>query len=506
MLRAGIVVLLSLTVLVIVLVYGFAIDRSIPHVLVPADHVLSAADAVSDADGSAAPTAARAANAPAAAPTIDQAAEEALGIPPNATEMPVHSDQGLQRCNEMLSERLVDNWRQGERLVCEDAASGVRVREFVQHGFEYRPQIYVYENVDFESPVGAILSNGCPTETFHTGEFHNENQPWARGDVGRSEYLSRQVKSVSDRVLMRIKRFDVFNPYEAFHAFINAYFHIRVLNISQYDVQFAFTDDDCGDSPKNELMWNSINGGRHPIIFTKNNGVHRTGMYDGVAYRYRMAVRASSTGTSILCSNQPPLASRGADHHCKSAAFREAMAWMRHNFGTSISWSLRRPLKKHRVIFASRKPYTRTDLASANGPAAVFTIPRMLANEELFVSQLNTHLKSHGATAEYEFKLVNFGELTPAASIEEATNADIILGVHGAGLMWAGFLPRHGGLVELFPDGLQHVNRHYHNVASLADLHYRDLPMNIHVWGSHEISVTAQAILSIPLHQARAEP
>ena len=439
--------------------------------------------------------------APAPRAAAREPIEEQLGLNASSTELPRHADRGSDHCNSALSERLINNWRNGERVVCEDTESGVRVREFVQHGFEYRPQLYVYENVDFESPVGGILSNGCPSSTYHTGEFHNEPQPWARDGAGRAEYLARPVKKVLDRVLIRIKRFDVFNPYEAFHGFINTYFLIRVLNLSQDEIQFAFTDEDCGDSPRNEMIWNSINRGKHPIIFTNNNGVHRQGMYDGIAYRFKMAIRASSTGTSILCSNQPPLASRGSDHHCKSAAFRDAMAWMRDNYGSTIQWSLKRPLPRHRVVFTSRKAYKRTDLGGGNNVVGVHHIPRMLVNEDVFVANLQAAL----STA-YEVVLVNFGELSPASSIENATNADILLGVHGAALMWSGFLPRHGGLVELFPFGLQHVNRHYHNVAALADLHYRELPMDINGWGPSDVARTAEAIKSIPLHQLDKEP
>jgi hypothetical protein len=180
---------------------------------------------------------------------------------------------------------------------------------------------------------------------------------------------------------------------------------------------------------------------------------------------------------------------------------------MRGNFNAEITYSLRRPNERHRVIFASRKPYSRTDLTSANGPAAVFNIPRMLRDEEGFIRQLEQHFaKNYNEPPYYDFVLVNFAELSPAKSIEAASNGDILLGVHGAGLMWAAFLPRHGGLVELFPDGLQHVNRHYHNVASLADVHYRDMPMNIHSWGPGEVERVASAIRSIPLHQADREP
>lgn len=46
---------------------------------------------------------------------------------------------------------------------------------------------------------------------------------------------------------------------------------------------------------------------------------------------------------------------------------------------------------------------------------------------------------------------VDFGQLhTARQSIEKVSQADIMVGVHGTGLMWAVFMPIHGGLVEIF--------------------------------------------------------
>ena len=67
-----------------------------------------------------------------------------------STVLPQHLDEGTDECKTMLGSKLIEAWRSGERLACIDHSSGVRVREFVQYGFEYRPQLYVYENVDFE--------------------------------------------------------------------------------------------------------------------------------------------------------------------------------------------------------------------------------------------------------------------------------------------------------------------------------------------------------------------
>ena len=119
----------------------------------------------------------------------------------------------------------------------------------------------------------------------------------------------------------------------------------------------------------------------------------------------------------------------------------------------------------------------------------------------------------------FEVEGVNFAELDPAASIEKATNADIIVGVHGAALLWSAFLPQHGGIVEIFPESegaevnnafgfgrLRNVNRHYHNLASLADLHFQELAMNIETWGVDDVTKVANSVMQINPNDAQYEP
>ena len=51
---------------------------------------------------------------------------------------------------------------------------------------------------------------------------------------------------------------------------------------------------------------------------------------------------------------------------------------------------------------------------------------------------------------------------------------DLIQPIQPAGLVWALFMRRHSGLIEIFGGNRLPGNRHYHNIASLADLHYEE--------------------------------
>ena len=423
-------------------------------------------------------------------------------------------------------ERVVGDWQRGVRTVCYDEATGVRVREYVQRNFQFKPQIVHYENVDVEYFNGAVLSNPCPKDsTYLEEERGNVVPPWAQGGdggTGRAAYAHRVVRhaaAADNRTFVRIKRFDVYNSYEAFHAYLNTFFLLRVLRLDPTSVQFVFTDTRRGDSPRDEMWWRSMNGGRHPIVFSNNNGQRNVGVVDGVPYRVRSMVTASSSGTSMLTSKHGALRGRRRDHHCSSPAFQEAVGWFRENFRVhnNISYSLQRPRRRMlssaaakanttnsevvRVLWSSRRPYQRGGVIKA--------VHRQLPREEDFIAALQRLLSSMGATAtppsssasplpprsssSFVVESIDFGAIDPQVAVEAASNADVLVGVHGAGLVWSAFMPRHGGLVELFGGNRGATNRHYHNLASLADLHYR----------SHTLSAASATSANTPLGSRR---
>ena len=105
-------------------------------------------------------------------------------------------------------------------------------------------------------------------------------------------------------------------------------------------------------------------------------------------------------------------------------------------------------------------------------PGVMYTPKRSIDKEDEFLKQLDKKLGDR-----YNLTRVNFGNETTIDSVKIASRSQIFVGVHGAGLMWSAFLPKHSGLVEIFGGDRSSVNRHYHNIASLADIHYRFLSL-----------------------------
>lgn len=378
------------------------------------------------------------------------------------------------------------------REVCHDPQTGIRIREYIQQSFEFSPFVVDYENVDvwLDDPENP-LNTPCPVGTFLDVEGTVVHQEWAKGAAGRAEYNARQVPLLDDRILFRLHRYDVYNIYRAFHAYISAYFTIKTLQLNQSRLQFVLTDQRL-DAPRDEMMWNAMNHAAFPIIMKAAavNENHRV-------VRAARVVRGSSAATSYLCSDRGPLHGKYRDSHCKSSAFRDAVAWLRDNFGPAISWSPHRPHRDNKIVivWSSRRTFVHG--------SRTYHVSRELPRENDFFASLRERLDA----STYILKSFNFGALDPPQAIEVASNADVMVGVHGAGMTWGAFLPRHGGLIEIHGGDRPPTNRHFHNIAAFADLHYRSLTLSATLeWTQDTVNQLARYITEMKLFSLSEEP
>jgi len=124
--------------------------------------------------------------------------------------------------------------------------------------------------------------------------------------------------------------------------------------------------------------------------------------------------------------------------------------------------------KRISVVFSSRRPY------AMKGIDHKF-VGRQLDNEDDVIARMKT--VSAVAVAR-----VDFAQHTIQEQIKLIAEADVLVGMHGAGLSHVAFLPSWGGLLELFPktQGRWFCFRH---IAIWRGLHYdewtnRDYPRN----------------------------
>ena len=258
--------------------------------------------------------------------------------------------------------------------------------------------------------------------------------------------------------MIRVWPFDLYNPYEGFHAYLNVAMIMSMFQIK--DPQIVLISQGNYDEvptkveevPRNAMeMWRSFSS-REPIYYSyyedgsKSKSPPPSGTNSSrKTYIFHELIDTPFSGTSMLVtkSRTGGLQGRGADHHCKSSLYRDIVKWMASNFGILVKEEQHKQQHSNetiQVVWSSRQPYNREYNKT-------YVPNRAIVNEEELVGRVEERLGGHD---KYNITIVDFGKMSTRESIRIAANSDIMVGVHGCGLIWSSFLPRHGGLVEIF--------------------------------------------------------
>mmetsp|Transcript_42458 Transcript_42458/g.68293 ORF Transcript_42458/g.68293 Transcript_42458/m.68293 type:complete len:641 (+) Transcript_42458:265-2187(+) len=370
----------------------------------------------------------------------------------------IHEDQVADaKCSSSTSKQLLEKWGSSKRLVCR-TDKGEVVHEYVLYDWEYHPNVLVFENVVVKNPdVSFTIQTGCDRRnTYVTGEQRPIVPDWA-GNL--NENMPIQVEP---RTFYAVNRFDLHNPYEGQHAYLNAYITFRMLGYDAYLTKLEVTPvflDKLGHSKYDDDMWSLLFN--HAPIGSSNNFSKPPTLA-----RVLKIVRAQSTGTSILTTTVAGSLLRGReiDHHCKSRLVGEYATFIRQRLLGLREQSLMRNIDGGviNVIWSSRAPYIRKGKRYAPS--------RHIRDEDQLLGFLRDRLGP-----QFNITVVNFGQISLKESIELMVGADVFVGTHGAALVHSLFLEPHSVLIEMFGCDRAPTNRHYHNIASLVDVQYKHL-------------------------------
>ena len=408
-------------------------------------------------------------------------------------------------CHRVASDAVLEEWKRGKTTICtipyhpsKDTTTtntnvNTTVEEYVLKSWEYEPTFVRYQNV--EGYWGRdLLPLDCPRGTTlrqeHLGHITQVKPSWLNGhhhpttttrmtSSSSSKQQQRnndnnesQIIEIINQTVIQVKMFEQHNPYERFHAMLNAAMVMRMLQIDNHP-QFVLLLNHEGDTKKmtqNTMdMWKSFSSFTlDPIVVDTTTQPPRGKggeEEEEPIKRFRDLIHLSSSGTSMITTTSHALRGRGKDHHCKSSLFRDIIRWMAMNYNiellehsgsTSSPTTTKQSISRNvtQIVWSSRRPYCCIN----NKTVAV---RRSLRDEEKLLTILRSHLGPG-----YNLTSVDFGQLSTRESIQVVSQSDIMVGVHGAGLIWSAFLPIHGGLLEVFGGDRAKNNRHYHNVAS----------------------------------------
>ena len=196
------------------------------------------------------------------------------------------------------------------------------------------------------------------------------------------------------------KRFDVFNPFEGMHMFVSLYWIRQLLNITK-KTPVLFTDKLPEGREFNKhllsLFATEVNYMRHTVLrFSKDN-----------------LIMLPSSGVSLLNYYNNP--------------FRLSPILI--DFSHFVTQSI--PFQSDRyVVVSKRKPYTR------NG---------ILYNPSNWDDVIKTINKVY-----HSVKVFELASLTMYNILQLIHNAEALVGVHGAGLVWSLFMRQKSKLFEIF--------------------------------------------------------
>lgn len=127
-------------------------------------------------------------------------------------------------------------------------------------------------------------------------------------------------------------------------------------------------------------------------------------------------------------------------------------------------------------------------------------VSRKIKNEDELLQKITDTLQGHNVQG-LQIDLKPMHE-----QLQIIAKTDILIGMHGAGLSHTMFLPRHAGLIEMYPMYYSSENRHFRKMAEWRHLHYiswihfepeRDLYDEYTIVDVNEISRYAKDMLNL---------
>ena len=232
-----------------------------------------------------------------------------------------------------------------------------------------------------------------------------------------------------------VVRYEYANLYHTTTDFYNAFLLMEYYNKTQTDTNILIVDG----HPKGALdpVWD--------VMFNSSRRINK----QSTRTKYTQLV------WGILGYNSPIM-----DHYAPNIPLIEEF---RTFFLSSYRIADNRKLDcdKINILFIWRRDY----IAHPRNPSG--SISRKIQNEQELVVTLRQNFPS------FSVKGIQIDLFEMDQQLKFITETDILIGMHGAGLTHAMYLPRHAGMIELLPTYWSAANEHFHAIARWRHLHYR---------------------------------
>lgn len=306
------------------------------------------------------------------------------------------------------------------------------------------------------------LSGACAVQpdVFHGGSFPNDHlkdmfASWGALEGGASSLSALPTSDAPIVLLVAREREEHANAFHATTDLINAFMALHAAGVidglggaraGMEHVQVLLLDEQVG--PFDEPLWRRVFSPAHPLL-------RASALAAGGSRRLRLprALFVPPGYTNMLLSH---VASEG-DCHAGTQLFQSYRRFVLGGLGlleaAPQAGGAAAPL---RVTLVSRRPYSSFVDHSFVG--------RQLDNEEAL-------LAAAAALEGLNVTRVDFATLDAAAQVATIARTDILVGMHGAALTHALYLPHHAAVLELWPKP-QDMWRCFEHIAAMSGLSY----------------------------------
>lgn len=318
---------------------------------------------------------------------------------------------------------IVEEWLHHPTLLCQGAFTG------------YGNEFAVLQDVEF-SP-DAQFKMKCNSRNFKNYKFTN--------GMGAPNHLNRWLKALEDtstnnsktiekKKTIFVLRYEYANLYHQMTDFYNAFLVANLLKIPPDDLDVVLMDRNAP----------SVLDGAWDVLFgdvKKIKHITKPVLYKEMIW----AVIGYNSPMNFHSLNSLPFVNEFS-HFLKA----------RYKAGSKVL-----DCAGVSILFVWRRNY----VAHPGNPTG--SISRKIKNEKELIEAVQEVFPGHSVAG------IQLDEHEINDQVKWASQTDILVGMHGAGMSHIMELPYHAGVLELFPSYKAKTNRHFRAMARWRGLHYR---------------------------------
>lgn len=280
------------------------------------------------------------------------------------------------------------------------------------------------------------------TEELHLAKYYNNTV--FKAEKLQSEHNDKhppQKNIIKNRQFtIAVTRYEYVNLYHTMTDWYNAYLMMRFFNKTETETDILFIDSHPSGSL--DLTWKTLFNSYTRVRHLSSNK-DKIVLYSEMVWNilgYHSPMYTTSTEKSLPLSEE----------------FR---TFFLNRHGIRDQYQLN--CESIKILFIWRKDY----IAHPRNPTGL--VARKIANGEDIIAHFQTKYPNYNVTG------VQLDAMSMADQLQIVSQTDILVGMHGAGLTMSMFIPKHGCLIELYPEYSSKSNIHFRQIASWRGLHYQ---------------------------------